>query len=593
MVVVEKKIDRLQIPFLKSIMDKKVILLIPVVSLCLLLGYAWAQEKDEETYSISLVQTAEVGKNIVKVDDRKVMIEDYTIKKGDHLWQIFRERGLLKKRNLGDIISILKKLNKSLTDLDLIHPGETIVIPLSIAPRQAPVKVAQKVTRTKIAVENLKDLDLENYTVQKGDSLVKIIQGRFDIPEEKLHSEYLQLVKKMNPSIEDLNVIHPGQVVRLPVYTPQIVRAPIERRPPPQAAPKAPDAQGIELARELGEIFARMGLDWVQIGQHFIPLQSGGQVDLKADSFPIINLAGGDRLIVDLFDELPEKMANLITSTWASYRVVHLKRGDDLRSALDKILPECQYPKIYKLGDPLELAGDIEIRLTADWIIEMAPGSKNENTKFMMVTLTDSLNPGTPKEIKDFLMTLGIDVIDYPLSDQDQGASIPKMEVLQTDGTMPTLIETALNLSNIRFSRNVEIPVYKSRKTDFNLLVKADFLLNIDGKDCIIGISGLGKDIQALLKEHNFRVLSLAEVRDPAIAFSMILDLIGVKSDTEPHPFLATSRVDSRNINIIIPGITFQDSDGQAILATHLGLPDDLVRFLNRKGYQILTLILS
>ena len=88
-------------------------------------------------------------------------------------------------------------------------------------------------------------------------------------------------------------------------------------------------------------------------------------------------------------------------------------------------------------------------------------------------------------------------------------------------------------------------------------------------------------------------VLSLAEIRDPAVAFSMILNLIGVKFDTEPHPFLATSRVDSRNINIIIPGITFQDSDGQAILATHLGLPDDLVRFLNRKGYQILILILS
>ena len=60
-----------------------------------------------------------------------------------------------------------------------------------------------------------------------------------------------------------------------------------------------------------------------------------------------------------------------------------------------------------------------------------------------------------------------------------------------------------------------------------------------------------------------------------------------------PHPFLATSRVDSRNINIIIPGVTFQDSKGQAILATHLGLPDDLNRFLNRKGFQILTLVLS
>ncbi len=574
-------------------MTRKHIFIIPVVALCFLLSTARAQEKEEETYSISLVQTAEVGKNIIKVDDRKVMTEEYTIKKGDHLWQLFRERGLLEKRDLGEIIAILKRLNKSLTNLDLVHPGETIVIPLSIAPRQGPVKLAQKVSKTKISLEDLKDLDLEDYTVQKGDTLVKIIQGRFDIPKEELHDRYLQLVKELNPSIEDLNIIHPGQVVRLPVYSPQIVRKPIEQKPLSQDTPKVPDAQSIHLAKELGDIFARMGMDWVQTGQHFIPLQSGGQVDLKADSFPIINLASGDRLVVDLYDELPEKMADLITATWANYAVVHLKAGDDLRSALDKILPECQYPKIFKLGEPLELAGDIEIRLTADWIVEKAPGPENEEKQFMMITLTDSLNPGTPKEIRDFLMSLGIEVIDFPSSDPDQGVSIPIMEVLQTGGTMDSLVETALNLNNIRFSRDVEIPVYKSQKTDFNLVVKADFLLNIEGKDCIIDISGLGTDIQALLKDHNFKVLSLAQTRDPALGLSMILDFIGIQFDADPHPFLATSRVDSRNINIIIPGITFQDREGQAILATHLGLPDDLARFLNRKGFQILTLVLS
>jgi len=570
-------------------MHKRFYLIIPLFSLLFFLGHGTAQEKDEETYSISLVQTAEVGKDIVTVDNRKVLTEEVTVEKGDHLWQMFRERGLLEKRNLGELIGILKRLNTSLTNLDLIHPGEKIIIPLSLAPLQAPVSVGQKVTRTKISLEDLKDLELENYTVQKGDTLVKVIQGRYDIPEQELRDEYLQLVKKLNPSLDDLNLIYPGQVVRLPVYSPQIVRAPIERPP----TEKKPDAQMARIGEELGELLTRMGLEWIHEGQHFIPLQSGGQVDLKADAFPIISLASGHRIIVDLYDEMPQKMGTLIAATWQNYSVVHLKREENLRNALDKILPLCQYPKVYKLGEPLEMEGDIELRLTADWIIEKVPESRDEMAQFMMVTLTDTLNPGTPKEIREFLLALGIDVIDYPVHEKDQEANIPRMDILKTDGTMPALIEMALNLSGKRFSRDVQIPVFKTRKTDFNLVVKADFLLNISGKDYIIDFTGLGEDVQGLLKEQGFMVLSVAGTRDPAVALSKILGLLGVQCDTEPHPFLATSRVDTRNIKIIIPGVTFQDSDGQKILATHLTLPDELADFLNRKGYQILTLAIS
>ena len=573
-------------------MDKRFIFMLFVPVLFFFLSYATAQEKEEETYSISLVQTAEVGKDIVTVDDRKVLTEEVTVKKGDHLWQMFRERGLLEKRELGELIAILKKLNTSLSNLDLIYPGEKIIIPLSLAPLQAPVNVAQKRTETKISLEDLKDLDLENYTVQKGDTLVKVIQGRFDIPEKQLRDEYLQLLKKVNPSIEDLNLIYPGQVVRLPIYSPQIVRAPI-KRPPSDKTPKAPDLQRERIGKELGELCARIGLEWVDKGQHFIPLRSGGQVDLKADAFPLINLPSGDQIIVDLYDELPEKMATLISATWQNYAIVHVKSEETLRNALDKILPLCQYPKIYKLGEPLEMEGDIAIQLTADWIIEKAPESKDEKAKFMMLTLTDSLNPGTPKEIKDFLMALGIDVIDYPGPEQDKEGNIPRMDVLQTDGTMPALIEMALKLSGKRFSRDVQIPVFKTQKTDFNLVVKADFLLNINGKDCIIDFTGLGADVQGLLKDQGFMVLSVADTRDPAVALARVLEMLGVKCNTEPHPFLATSRVDTRNIKITIPGVTFEDSDGQKILATHLMLPDELAGFLNRKGYQILTLVLS
>ena len=85
-------------------------LLIPFLLMVCPLEITAAQESgDEETYSISLVQTAEVDKEIIEVDNKKVLTESYEIRKGDHVWQLLRERGLLKKRNVAEILHVLKR----------------------------------------------------------------------------------------------------------------------------------------------------------------------------------------------------------------------------------------------------------------------------------------------------------------------------------------------------------------------------------------------------------------------------------------------------------------------------------------------------
>jgi hypothetical protein len=56
---------------------------------------------------------------------------------------------------------------------------------------------------------------------------------------------------------------------------------------------------------------------------------------------------------------------------------------------------------------------------------------------------------------------------------------------------------------------------------------------------------------------------------------------------------MASSRGESRNVKMTIPGIVFQDNHGQNIFASHLRLPDEIVGFLYKKGYKILNLGLS
>jgi hypothetical protein len=560
----------------------------------LLFNISGAQEKEEEdTYSISLVQTAEVDKEIIEVEDKKVLTETYTVEKGDHIWQLFRERGLLRKRNLRQLLSMLQTLNKSLTDLDLIYPDQEIIIPLVITPIGGEPKLAKKGLETPIPPEVLKDVKLENYTIRPGDTLVKVIRSRYDVPDEELYDQYLQLVKGLNPSIEDLDTVYPGQIVRLPIWTPQIVRLPV--RPTPSLRPrnKTQKAGLTTLSNQLGQIFTQIGEEWVQTGDHFIPLKSGGHINLKVDSFPIISLFNGYKVIVDLNNDLPEKMTRLIESSWENYKIVHLNKDDNLRTAFNKILPACQYTKIYKLGEPLELGGDISLRITGDWIIKPTAGPTDGNEKMIMITFVDDLTPKTPRAIKDFLRGLGIKAIDYPPADDTIYPSPGKMEVLRPGDDKSSLIEMILNLTGQPFSRDVEIPIYKSGKTDFNLIIKAGFFLKIDKKDCIIDLTGFSPDVIALLEEHQFSVLALANEKNPSSIVSKTLGFLGVQFDSKPHDFMAAERDELKNIRLTIPGIIFQDNNGQRIFATHLRIPEEIAIFLSQRGYSILSLTLS
>lgn len=555
-------------------------------------GFTFSKEKGkEETYSIFLTKTAEGVKKqqTYMVGEKKFLTETYTIKRGECIWKIFRDRGLLKRRDLPDLIAALKSLNSSLKNIDLIYPGQKIIIPLpidkkgelSLASRQIPIKT--------IDVDSVEDIEWENYRIKPGDSLIRVIEARYHIPKKYLYDEYLNLVRKLNPFIQDLNIIHPGQLIRLPICSHPIVRKAIE---PARLRSKRTEqiSTGIAALRyALGRIFTEIGEEWIQTGEHVIPFKAGGQIKLKADSYPIISLSNGVRVIVDLYNDLPEKVAHLIRSSWKSYRIVHLK-NDDLRMALDKILRLCDYHKVYKRGEPVEIKDDISIQITADWIIKPTSGQSSDREKFIMITLMEGETPKTPQAIKGLLGRRGIKVIDYPSKDEPLKEPPAKIGTLNPGDRKTALVEMLLNLTGQQFSKKIEIPLYQSQKRDLTLIVKADYSLNIKGRDCIIDLTGLGQDIISMLHENQFSVLSLAGENNPSSIVSKTLNFLGVEFDSKPLSFMATNRDSSRNIKLIISGIIFHDYNSQTVLATELRIPKEIISLLAKRGYTILNL---
>jgi hypothetical protein len=560
------------------------------------LNPVFSQEGGEETYSISLVQTAEADKEIHEIEGRKVLTETYTVQGGDHLWQLLRERGLLEKRELPELLAVLKRLNSAFSNLDLIHPGEKIVIPLTLAPVKGLVATRPKEPAKPISLGELQDLKLENYTVRPGDSLIQVVKSRYGLEDRQITPEYLDQIRRLNPEIPDLNLVYPNQVVRLPVHTAHLVRSPIQTlrrttpRPEEGAAKSGPDDGGpAALSLKLQEIFTLIGEEWVCAGEHFIPLRSGGQINLKAESFPVVNLSNGRRVIVDLHGELPERMARVIMSNWENYGVVHLQSRDDLRSALNRILPLCEYHRLYRSGEPFELGGDIRLQVTADWIIFPSPDSQQA----VLLNLSDKPGSTIPQELNRFLSARGVRVVEYPPPPAVEAAAPLPSEIVKAGHDKGQLIETVLNLAGQAFTKNMEMPLYRREKGDFSMIINADFFLYLEKKEAVIDFSGIGSEMIPLLKEYKVSVLSVAGEADPGVIVSRILDFIGVKFSPGPQAFTAAGSSESNNIMVTIPGIAFQDNLGRSVFASSVNLPDEITGFLSRKGYKVLSLSLT
>jgi len=542
-------------------------------------------QEEEETYAISLEKTAGTDRETYEVNGKKVVTESYSIVKGDHVWNILRQRGLL-NRNLKETLSVLKKLNSSLTNLDLIYPEDNIIIPLVISPVEGGGSSGEG---EEVIATTLDEIEgIENYIVEPGDSLIKVVQNLYDIPEKELYDKYLDQLKRINPSIRDLNTIFPGQKIRIPIYSPQIVRLPIVPSTPTEKAKKDRDELKL-MGRQLGEIFSLIGEEWLQSGEHVIPLKSGGQINLNVDSYPIISLRSGKRIIVDLYNDLPEDLTGLITSSWYNYGIVHLRDDEDLKEAMERIIILCDYRKIQGINEPLILAGDIPLRITADWIIQLGTEQSAEEKNIVIVNLCDDEDSVTPATIRRYLERFGVKTVDYPPSQKGMEEPVEEPEILRTGDDRSSIIKSLLSLFGLTFSSDTEIPIYGKEQADFDFIVKADYLLNIDGKDAIIDMNGLGPDIIAVLNEHQYKVLSLANEL-PSDMVTKTLDFLGIESDPGPHPFLAADRAESKNIRLMIPGIVFKDNNGQDIFATHLTLYPEIISFLSQKGYRILRL---
>jgi len=132
----------------------------------------------------------------------------YRIEKGDHVYDILR-RFKIPSEKRPQILQRTKELNPHIEDLNRIEPGQIVYFPDSV--KQHSDFTVPEVPSFESPVPTT------TYTVKSGEHLGQILRQNVGLSDRLIFDEYLELFRKLNPEIEDPNILEVGQRITVPL----------------------------------------------------------------------------------------------------------------------------------------------------------------------------------------------------------------------------------------------------------------------------------------------------------------------------------------------------------------------------------------
>jgi len=83
------------------------------------------------------VKTSYKEYSVFTYENDDILCEPYQVKKDDWLYKIFRQKGEISEADFPRFLTIFKKINPSINNIDSIAPGINILIPLRKIDKQA------------------------------------------------------------------------------------------------------------------------------------------------------------------------------------------------------------------------------------------------------------------------------------------------------------------------------------------------------------------------------------------------------------------------------------------------------------------------
>ncbi|HLA26348.1 MAG TPA: LysM peptidoglycan-binding domain-containing protein [Syntrophales bacterium] len=400
--------------------------------------------------------------------------QTYTIRKGDSITRILR-----KLRMAATTPEVIKRLNPHITNLDRIYPGQKLIL-TQVGRKYDPESDSQSLT---------------NYTIKKGDSITRIIRYELNAEPDDL-IEILSSVKRLNPEIENLNKIYPGQILKIPGGS---VKS--DEAPPPasvtaasDAGEKAPPAQPAGLSPKnnislIGQIVRRLNSTVIGSGNYYIPLPGAGQVTIDCATTPVIELEDGTTVFLDFDGRLPDDLAKMVRASWPNYHFLKIGREEDVTSVLRKIILQSKSYTMEKADKPLFLEDEPQVKLFLDWLITKKELSGTVLSRLCLVFAADK-SQLLPRPILAQAKKKGIDICEIlkdKVQETEHDKAAPGPAIMQIKGdTNEVLLQNFLVLLGLEPLKNRAVKIFDARKDGFDISIEPELLVKRENKTLLV-----------------------------------------------------------------------------------------------------------
>jgi hypothetical protein len=546
---------------------------------------------EPEAESGTGAESAEATTHIEGGPVRQVRVEA-----GDSLGRLLADAGVPEAEIYTDYVALTLKLNPQIRNPNIIMAGQDLVLPVPGDWDPALVAEARTEIRDRMPAARPKP--------------AARIEAR---PEPVVESEP-EPARVAQPEPPRRPEPHPEAgpgpdraTARLSRTRPDLSVQPdaaIRHRPRPKPGPKPqpkdtaltpaplPPTKSVATRTALGLIFTRIGESFRASGQHFLPLKSGGQITINNETFPIIEMRSGQRIVLDLELKLPEKMVRLIRTNWPNYTIFRPKPKESFSSMLGRLLEAAQYYKVQGPGAPWRVDKGVAIEAGADWIV-WRTRSDHERGRAVIINLPPDPSMGTSPEVAAFLAEHGIQIIDFFPKGNLIGPRLVSGAPPREDWTRIEyhsdldLVASILELIGQPYEVDLSIPLMRddSGGDGFNLTVQAPLYFSRSGRNFIVTPNDFSGDVLEALEANGFRVVTI----DPREGLSSLaqktLEAMGIPTEAG-LTIQASSRPKNANIELTLPGLTFSQG-GRRFFLTPVSPSPLLTPLLDEPGLRV------
>jgi len=535
---------------------------------------------------------------------KNILCDAYVVGKNDWVLKILRQRGEIAEKDFPRFLGIFKRINPHIKDIDTIHPGQQILIPLKeLENSLLPGQESGIVTLPFVTISGLPDTlepYVQEYTVQKGDSLSKIFYRLYGA---RPFEESIRLFSALNPDIKDFDRIYPEQVIRLPdpsmkdkPWYPELVSHPeqmmavvepaesqAQALPEPASAPNARQETRRDMG-PFGRAAAILEARSQSRGVYYFPRGSGPDLKLDLARFPVFAFENGTRMMfVD--ESMAKADLELIRGFWKDLRPVSMPGKPTVSSILDTVASEVHADSNNEI---LFNDNGVIFKVSAQWIIPK-PSASGLSAVRDCITHIDRIQERTADCICLYLEQNGIKIKDVLKSDPDLPPK-PKRSyddaaehIRTVDGTSAsTLVRDLVAALQYPYSEKVPISFpYAGMQVEAFL----GLISKPDGNPLLIDFGELYGD--AL--ESIGRTLQIVQIRprdDLQTILNKLFAGLGLGFTTDPI-FFCARRSPRYNTAMMVPGVLVEHGKGRKILLTSVPLHQRLIEFMRLENVQI------